>query len=228
MPEARLHDSDFGNQIGNRVKQLRQRLNLTREELASRVFLDESDVREIEAGYSSVPLAVLRRVAEALGIDPRELLSPDVTPDFWSVFISYGGPDADIARRFYDWLRSRGVHCFFFPESATPGVRLHRSMSEGVREYDRILLLCSQHSLNRTGVLFEIEQVLLREAEEGGTELLVPVVLDNYMFAEWQPSRPDAARQVRARVVADFRDTLSERELFDRQMNRLLRALRRD
>lgn len=227
MPEARNNDRDFGYQIGIRVAHLRERLTLTPEELASRVFLERSDVEDLEAGRASVSLAVLRRVAEALGVDAQELLSAAAITGYWSVFISYGGPDEETARRFYQWLRSRGVHCFFFPESATPGVRLHRSMSEGVAEYDRIVLLCSRHSLNRSGVQFEIEQVLVREAAEGGTELLVPVTLDDFLFAEWEPSRPDIARQVRARVVADFRSVLSDQELFDRQMNRLLKALRR-
>jgi hypothetical protein len=99
-------------------------------------------------------------------------------------------------------------------------------MSEGVAAFDRIVLLCSVHSLDRPGVLYELEQVLSREADEGGSELLIPVALDDFI-SQWQPSKPDIARQVRGRVVADYRNVLRSREAFDHQMNRLLRALRR-
>ena len=101
-------------------------------------------------------------------------------------------------------------------------------MSDGVADHDRIVLLCSVHSLNRPGVLYELEQVLAREALEGGAELLIPVALDDYMFSQWEPNKSDIGRQIRGRVTADFRSALESREVFDQQMLRLLRALRRD
>lgn len=224
MPEARQRDREFGARIGRRVSELRKQLDLSLHDVAKRVFLSPQDVREIESGRP-VSLAVLRRVAEALGAQPHDLLSAD-SVEFHSVFLSYGGPDQAVAGHFFEWLDSRGVNCFFFPESATPGVRIHRTMSEGVAAFDRIVLLCSVHSLDRPGVMYELEQVLSREADEGGSELLIPVALDDFIWA-WRPSKPDIARQVRARVVADYREVLSNSEAFDHQMNRLLRALRR-
>lgn len=152
---------------------------------------------------------------------------PTMTADasYLSVFLSYGGPDEDIARRFYHSLREAGVDVFFFPEHATPGERLHRSMSDGVNAYDRVLLLCSASSLSRSGVLNELEQVLAREATEGGAELLIPIALDDYVFTGWSPERSDLARQVRDRVAVDFRSSLSNKSAFSRQFERLLGAL---
>ena len=144
---------------------------------------------------------------------------------FASIFLSYGGPDEVFARRLYRELVACGVTVFFFPESATPGQRLHRTMSEGIHEYDRALLLCSRNSLNRPGVLNELEQILAREAREGGAELLIPALLDDFAFTEWSPERPDLARQVRDRVAADFRNADGEAE-FANQFARLLTALR--
>lgn len=141
-----------------------------------------------------------------------------------SAFISYGGPDDEFARKLYHALKDKGVEVFFFPESATPGEKLHRTMSQAVHDYDRVLLICSCASLVRPGVLNELEQVLSREAREGGAELLMPVLLDDFALAEWAPERADLARQVRDRVAADFRKYSIDSE-FTKQLDRVLLAL---
>ena len=41
--------------------------------------------------------------------------------------------------------------------NAKPGDKLHRMMHEGVNKYDHVLLICSENSLVRPGVLNEIE-----------------------------------------------------------------------
>ena len=149
------------------------------------------------------------------------------SPAYRSVFLSYGGPDESVARAVYDALLEKGLKVFFFPESAVPGQRLHRTMSEGIGAYDRVVLLCSRDSLGRPGVLNEIEQVLTKEAFEGGTELLIPVTLDDFVFGEWEPMRSDLARQVRSRVIADFRNATPRSGAFVAAINRILNALAR-
>lgn len=141
-----------------------------------------------------------------------------------SVFISYGGPDEAFARQLYNSLVDKGLEVFFFPESAIPGEKLHRTMSQAVHDYDRVLLICSRSSVARPGVLNELEQVLAREAREGGTELLMPVLLDDFVLTEWAPKRADLARQVRDRVAADFRKASTDSE-FTKQLDRVLLAL---
>lgn len=143
-------------------------------------------------------------------------------PEYSSVFISYGDPDRTVARRVYLWLKRNGIEVFFFPESAVPGMRLGRAMSAAIYSHERVLLLCSRHSLDRAGVQYEIEQVLEREASEGGTELLIPLAIDDYVFTKWQPARHDLKRQVLSRVAA----SLSERS-FEDAMRRVLSTLRR-
>jgi hypothetical protein len=162
------------------------------------------------------------RMVRHLGAEPHGHLA---TKAYASVFLSYGGPDEAFARRIYERLTENGVETFFFPESAPPGQRLHRTMSDGVHEYDRVLLICSRSALVRVGVLNELEQVLAREAREGGTELLMPVLLDDFALGEWAPAKMDLARQLRDRVAADFRNTSSPSQ-FTKQLNRVLRALK--
>ena len=143
---------------------------------------------------------------------------------YQSVFLSYGGPDEDFAATIYRALVARGVDVFFFPETARLGQRIHRTISQGVHDHDRVVLICSEQSLNRPGVLNEIEQVLDREAAEGGTERLLPIALDDYV-KRWSPPRLDLARQVQQRVTAFFpsRDPASPE--YEKQFARLLHAI---
>ena len=143
-----------------------------------------------------------------------------------SVFISYGAPNAETARAINASLKSQGVKTWFFPEDALPGQKLHRVMSDGIATHDRVLLTCSKESLGRPGVLNEIERVLEREAREGGAEILIPITLDDFVFADWAPTRRDIADQVRARVIAKFPPTSGTKD-FDDAVGKLVAALRK-
>jgi hypothetical protein len=141
-----------------------------------------------------------------------------------SAFISYGGPDEAFAGSLYKALLAKGVHVYYFPESSVPGRQLHRTMSNAVHEYDVVVSVCSRAAVTRPGWLNELEQTLAREAREGGTELLIPILLDDYILAEWSPEKKDLARQLRSRVAADFRG-IADEEIFSKQVERLLKAL---
>lgn len=138
-----------------------------------------------------------------------------------STFISYGGPDEAFAKKLNSDLMTNGVKTFFFPLDASFGEKLHKTMRL-VNDYDRIILICSKRSLNRPGLLNELEKVLEREAKEGGESFLIPINLDNYIF-EWKAPRKELKDEILNRVVADF----SDRDLYSTQLSRLLKALRR-
>ena len=58
----------------------------------------------------------------------------------------------------------------------------------------------------------------------GGTSLLIPVMLDDYLLDGWSPAdHPGLPATVRARVAADFRKDVA----FDHQMVRLVEALKK-
>lgn len=99
-----------------------------------------------------------------------------------STFISYGGPDEAFARRLYESLKARGVVTFFFPQTATLGARIGDEVFRGIQGHDRVLLICSRRSLDRAGVINEIQETFDREARDGGATYLMPITLDNYVF----------------------------------------------
>lgn len=143
-----------------------------------------------------------------------------------STFISYGGPDEPFAIRLQETLQTNGVTTFLFKKDAVPGQPLSHVMRTGVREHERVVLVCSQVSLNRPGVLNEIELTLRREAKEGGAALLIPLALDRYVFDEWEPENTDLKEAVLERVIADFEGADADQSKFDRGIERLLQALK--
>jgi hypothetical protein len=152
---------------------------------------------------------------------------PDGTRnDLQSTFISYGGPDIAFAKKLNEALKLRGVHTFFFQDDATPGVKLHDVMHTGVNDHDRVILVCSRASLERRGLLNELEETLAREARDGGATYLLPIRLDDYVINEWRPSKPGLAQRVRDRVIADFRDH-EDPAVFASAIAKVMAALKR-
>jgi hypothetical protein len=141
-----------------------------------------------------------------------------------TLFISYGGPDENIVKQINSKIKSAGVTTWFFPVDAQPGHKLHRVMHDGVNKHDKVLLICSKNSLSRPGVLNEIERVLEREAKEGGSEILIPVTLDDFVYSDWAPTRTDVASQVRARVISKIETGDKE---FDQSIEKIVKALKK-
>jgi len=160
-------------------------------------------------------------------VDCAKSLSPElIFSMLQSTFISYGGPDEAFARKLNDALQTRGVTTFFFKEHATPGDKLHRVMRKWVNDCDRTILICSESSLQRPGLLNELEETLARESRDGGRAYLIPVRLDDYVINDWKPNDPDVAQAVRDRVIADFRDHENSSR-FDAELVKLVAALKK-
>lgn len=100
-------------------------------------------------------------------------------------------------------------------------------MRKGVNDFDRMILVCSKDSLGRKGVLNEVEEALAREARGGGESYLIPITLDNYVFAAWKPTRDDLAQVVRDKVVADFQGAETDETKFSKGLQRLIAALKK-
>jgi hypothetical protein len=143
-----------------------------------------------------------------------------------TTFISYGGPDEAFAQKLYDALKAHGVVTFFFPKSATVGERIDNEVFGRFQEHDRVILVCSRNSLDRPGVLNEIQETFDREARDGGATYFLPVTLDDYVFTGWRTTQPVLAERVGRRVVGDFRRAAHSRKEFVEALGRLLDALK--
>jgi transcriptional regulator with XRE-family HTH domain len=117
------------------LRRLRVQHALTQQELAERADRSILTIHNAERG-KFVDFSTLHKIAEVFRITPDSLVKIDATfkPEYQSAFISYGGPDEGFARLVFEALKANDVACFFFPENAIPGERLHRTMSQGVKE----------------------------------------------------------------------------------------------
>ena len=68
-----------------------------------------------------------------------------------------------------------------------------RSIDEAVRVYDKLIVICSEQSLNAPAVIREVERSLRKEdglaRQSKGREVLFPIRLDEYIFTGWQHHR---------------------------------------
>lgn len=206
----------------------------------------------IHATYSSIGTDTLARTLQASGGTfsaeqrtfleiagvPRTLL--DYLPDlletepiqFFSCFISYWDGDREFAKRLYDDLRKRSVRCWKYDVDAIIGREVWANISRAISLHEKTIVICSQSSLQRPGVIREIERALQKEdllklekAAKGNvemdTDVLVPVRLDEYILNGWEhPRKAD----VIAKHIGDFRDW-EDNAKYQQEFQRLLKAL---
>ena len=151
--------------------------------------------------------------------------------DFYSCFISYSHHDRRFARRLFDQLQGQGIRCWLDEHQMLPGDDIYERVDEGIRLYDKVLLICSEASLtswwvdNEVDSAFAKERRLMRERKEK-VLALIPINLDGYLFDE--AFRGGKKQLLRSRLAADFAGWERDNEQFERPFERLVQALRSD
>lgn len=173
----------------------------------------------IDCGVPQIFAEYMIDCAQALG-------EPLMKKLMQSTFISYGGPDEAFARKLYETLKAHNVIVFFFPETSRVGERINNEVFHKIQEQDRVLLICSKNSLNRAGVINEIQETLDREARDGGATYLLPIMLDDYVLTEWRNIQPILAERIGRRIIADFRKAKRSKAEFTKAFDRLVDALK--
>ena len=91
-----------------------------------------------------------------------------------------------------------------------------------IRHYDKLVVICSEHSLQSLPVIREIERALQKEDREH-RNVLFPIRIDDYLFDKWEhPRKADVV----SKVIGDFRgsDNLAT---YSKAFSRFLVALNR-
>lgn len=141
---------------------------------------------------------------------------------WYSAFISYSREDKAFARRLYDQLQGQGIRCWLDEETLHPGERILDCVNEAIRVHDRLLLCCSRASLSSWWVKDEILKAIERE-RRAATDVIVPIDLDGFLLNEWEDG---LAATIRARSAADFTGWDRDNTVFERQLRRLVTALK--
>jgi hypothetical protein len=151
---------------------------------------------------------------------------------FYSCFISYSSVDKPFAVRLHDALQAKGIRCWLDEKQLLPGDDISRELERGIYSWDKFILCASKNSLTSTWVEEEIATTLEKERKlrkERGAKVLklIPLNLDGYMFCQ-QWDLGIHANEIRSRVAADFRDWEKPSSNFDKQVDRVIKALRAD
>jgi len=148
-----------------------------------------------------------------------------VQSPFYSCFISYSHADQEFAFRLVTALKDRGVSCWLDYQQLLPGDDLHEALENAIKFWERILICCSETSLQSIWVDREIEKALQKEErlwKESKEKVIIPIDLDGALFH----CEDAKASTLRSRVVADFK-SWKNKKTFEQEVDRLLEALRR-
>lgn len=150
---------------------------------------------------------------------------------FSSCFISFSSSDRLFAVRLHELLQGKGIRCWLDEHQARPKDDAVQRIERGISKRDRIVLCCSEASLNSWWIESVVAKTLKKEkqlvqAGAGRGRLLVPVDLDGCLSAgQW---RSDAKDEVLSRLAADFTGWEADNERFDEQFERVVISLRTD
>ena len=103
-------------------------------------------------------------------------------------------------------------------------------MNKAVRLWDKVLLCCSKDSLTSWWVDKEISSAFSKEQrlmKDRGEKVLalIPLDLDGYVFSGWQSGKKETVLQ---RLVGDFKGWDKDNAKFERERQKLVKALRAD
>lgn len=138
---------------------------------------------------------------------------------FYKCFISFTEDDNDFSERLYNDLQAKGVRCWRWRDDATWGRTLMREVDQAIRVYDKLIVICSEKSLQSEPVIREIERALQKEQRER-SEVLFPIRVDDSVFAWEHELQADLARK----VIGDF-TKWKDPGKYRTSLDRLIKAL---
>lgn len=143
---------------------------------------------------------------------------------FYSCFISYSHEDKEFAQLLHDRLQGVGIRCWLDEHQLKPGDELHKTIYEGIRVYDKVILCCSETALKSWWVEKEFKNAYSKE-EDFIEKVLIPISLDEYLFKQ---SKDDPTiGLIRQRYVQDF-SNWKNHDAFEVAFKNVVDALRTD
>lgn len=215
-----------------------QRTVVSNLDLVSASFVDT-----IHGGPSAVSTDTLERTAAALSVGDKK--QGEVTAflrrcgvaehivgyfhtmigkpvSFYAAFISYSHSDNAFASLLHDSLQARGIRCWLDAYDLKPGDRILDVVNTAIRVSDKVLLCCSTSSLQSWWVKDEIRKAIERERQEKRA-MIIPLMLDRYFLDDWNDG---LAAELRSRLAADFSGWSADVSVFQRELERVVAALR--
>ena len=186
-------------------------------------------IGRLQDQVSSIEGAVSAGLIGSNGI-PWDLFcaeNPMATPRYGGasrgqVFMSYSHIDSRFATRLYRELRRCNVSCWLDEHDIRAGDRVMDSLGDAIRSCARVIVCCSQASLESKWVIDEL-RVAQEEEQRVGHPIIIPIMLDRFLLDGWVDS---LAVDLRSRVAVDFLDWERSPQDFNRAFMKLYKALR--
>ena len=141
--------------------------------------------------------------------------------EYYSCFISHSVKDKHFCERLYADLQAKGVRVWYFPEDAKWGEHVWGEIDRSIKIYDKLIVVCSENSLQSIPVQREMERALNREDKEH-TNILFPIRIDDFIFEHWEHERKADAL---AKVVGDFSGWERDAAKYEKAFDKLLKGL---
>ena len=204
-------------------------------------------VKGLESCIHNGPSAIDHRTLAQSGRLPMEFLQGCGLPEdyiavvprlywenpveFYTCFISYSHADQEFAVKLERSLQKCGIRCWKDDHHMLPGDDIHEALEDTIARADKLLLCCSENSLNSRWVDKEIAIAFDKEEQlskkRGKTvRVLIPLDLDGYLFTDQWTSGYRA--QIRRRLAADFIGWEKDEAKFNTEMEKVVKALRTD
>jgi uncharacterized protein YjbI with pentapeptide repeats len=157
-------------------------------ELTPNVFLRRATIDRLEfynvrfAGAVNLSGATLRSKDIGSASFSEVVGGWPVETEFYSCFISYSSKDADFAAKLHADLENNGVRCWYAPEDIKIGEQFRQKIDDAIRDYDKLLLVLSEHAVRSSWVQDEVEACFEREQRQQ-RQMLFPIRLDAAVMA---------------------------------------------
>lgn len=138
-----------------------------------------------------------------------------------SCVISFCHESRAFADKLQHYLNQAGVNYWYAPEHGRWGEEITKQIDREISLRDRVLLICSEDSLNNSDwVEWEIERAVEKERSEG-SQVLFPIMIDDSLVRWKHPFAP----RLRKVLAGDFRNA-TEGRAFEEAMKRLIDGLK--
>ncbi|NMW21782.1 MAG: toll/interleukin-1 receptor domain-containing protein [Chlorobiaceae bacterium] len=180
---------------------------------------------------SKVQMTRTREFLNRCGVPARYIFdSPIIVPIeplYQSVFISYSHNDESSVDRLFHRLKATQMKVWYAPEEMKPGAKLHEQIDAAIEEYDRLVLILSESSMNSRWVATEIRKARRKELRDS-RRVLFPLRLCSFdAIQAWSlfdsDTGTDLAEEIRAYYIPDI--TSPESPRYEREITKLIESL---
>lgn len=213
LVEAQLADTKFGDVDLSQVVGLSTARHAGPSSIGiDTVYRSRGEIPEVFLRGAGIPESFIAFVKSLVG--QRSQL--------FACTISYASKDQRFCDRLYADLQARGIRTWYFPKHVKRSKEFFQEIQVYERIFDKVIFVCSRHSLNPRSIVHEIDESLKRERIEH-KDVFYPVLLDDYLYNGWQHPHK---RLVVERIASDFRGWQRSDNRYQQALNKLIAALR--